>query len=60
MQEEQKIIVTRVPATLADEVARAEQSELLSVSSYVRRVLLACITGSHGHAVSRLSHVDRT
>jgi hypothetical protein len=59
MQEEQKIIVNRVPATLADEVARAAQRELLSVSSYVRRLLLTC-TGRGGHGVSRLSHVDRT
>jgi hypothetical protein len=47
-QEQQKTIVTRVPPTLATEVEKAAAKELLSVSSFVRRLLLIAVS-AEGH-----------
>ena len=45
MQEaRQKIIVTRVPPALADEIERRAKSELMPVAAYVRRLLLLVTT----------------
>ena len=40
----QKIIVTRVPPALADEIERRAKSELMPVAAYVRRLLLLVTT----------------
>lgn len=47
-----RIITSRVPPALADEVERAAKKELLTVSSYVRRRLLNAVTGGPGRAAA--------
>ena len=43
-EKRQKTIITRIPSELASEVEQAAAKELLSVASYVRRVLLYAVT----------------
>lgn len=43
---QRKIITTSVPPALASDVERAAREELLSVSSYVRRLLLTATRGN--------------
>ena len=44
-EDRQKIIATRVSATLATEVEKAAAEEMLSVACYVRRLLAAVVRG---------------
>ncbi len=48
-----KTVACRVPATLATEIEKAAAQELMSVSTYVRRLLLLAIRNEQAGVATR-------
>ena len=50
--ERQKTVQTRVPSSLATEIEKAAASELMSVSTFVRLVLLRAIKAQNQNRIA--------